>query len=393
MITVGQYYTLAVSQVVETGYMLDARELGPVLLPKRNAAWPYKAGDEANVFLYLDSDDAPIATTDKPKACVGEFAYLQVVAATDVGAFLDWGLEKDVLVPFAEQHRPLEEGNSYLVYLYLDKIDGRITATSKIDKVLDDYKPHDYKKDQRVDLIIANSTDLGYKAIINHSHWGVLYKDDVFQRLSFGQSIGGYIKHTRPDGKIDLTLHSGQEARDKNAETIINSLHTENGFVPLHDKSDPQLIIKSLGMSKGAFKKAIGNLYRQRIISIEDDGIRLIQEVAPSTQQHDDEEATPTAPAPVIETTELATKETTPRHERIVIINKEPVELYKILKFEGLVGSGGEAKNMIADGMVLLNDKVELQKRKKIMSGDVIEVGGERIRLQLENKGTSENDK
>ncbi|MDA9909389.1 RNA-binding S4 domain-containing protein [Gammaproteobacteria bacterium] len=119
----------------------------------------------------------------------------------------------------------------------------------------------------------------------------------------------------------------------------------------------------------------------------------MIQEVAPSTQQHDDEEATPTAPAPVIETTELATKETTPRHERIVIINKEPVELYKILKFEGLVGSGGEAKNMIADGMVLLNDKVELQKRKKIMSGDVIEMGGERIRLQLENKGTSENDK
>ena len=389
MITVGQYYTLAVSQVVETGYMLDARELGPVLLPKRNAPWPYKAGDEANVFLYLDSDDAPIATTDKPKACVGEFAYLQVVAATDVGAFLDWGLEKDVLVPFAEQHRPLEEGNSYLVYLYLDKIDGRITATSKIDKVLDDYKPHDYKKDQRVDLIIANSTDLGYKAIINHSHWGVLYKDDVFQRLSFGQSIEGYIKHTRPDGKIDLTLHSGQRARDKNSEAIINLLVTENGFVPLHDKSDPQLIIKSLGMSKGSFKKAIGNLYRQRLISIEDDGIRLIQEIEPSMPHHE-EEITPT---PVKEASNIPASKENVLHERIVTINKEPVELYKILKFEGLVGSGGEAKNMIADGLVLLNDKVELQKRKKIMSGDVIEMGGERIRLQLENKETSENDK
>jgi uncharacterized protein len=386
MITVGQYYTLAVSQVVEAGYMLDARELGPVLLPKRNAAWPYKAGDDVNVFLYLDSDDAPIATTDKPKACVGEFAYLNVVATTDVGAFLDWGLEKDVLVPFAEQHRPLQEGNSYLVYLYLDKIDGRITATSKIDKVLDDYKPHDYKKGQCVDLIIANSTDLGYKAIINHSHWGVLYKNDVFQRLSFGQSIQGYIKHTRPDGKIDLTLHGGQEVRDKNAETIINLLVAENGFAALHDKSDPQLIIKSLGMSKGAFKKAIGNLYRQRIISIEDDGIRLIQEVEPSAHQHDEEETQ----TPASEATETPVRETTAAQERIVIINKEPIELYKILKFEGLVGSGGEAKNIIADCMILLNGTVELQKRKKIMSGDVIEIGDERIRLQLENKGTSE---
>ncbi|MFT5321742.1 MAG: ribosome-associated protein YbcJ (S4-like RNA binding protein), partial [Pseudohongiellaceae bacterium] len=215
-----------------------------------------------------------------------------------------------------------------------------------------------------------------------------------FQRLSFGQSIEGYIKHTRPDGKIDLTLHSGQQARDKNAETIINLLQTENGFVPLHDKSDPQLIIKSLGMSKGAFKKAIGNLYRQRIISIEDDGIRLIQEVEPSMPHHEKEiTPTPVIEDAVIEASDIPASEATVLHERIVIINKEPVELYKILKFEGLVGSGGEAKNMIADGMVLLNDKVELQKRKKIMSGDVIEMGGERIRLQLENKGTSENDK
>jgi predicted RNA-binding protein (virulence factor B family) len=199
-----------------------------------------------------------------------------VVAITDVGAFLDWGLDKDVLVPFAEQHRPMEVGQSYLVYLYLDKVDGRITASSKIDKFLDDEKPHHYRPRQSVNLIIANSTELGYKAIINHSHWGVLYKDEVFQRLSFGQSIKGFIKHIRPDGKIDLSLQGGQETRDKYANIIINYLKKQNGFAPVHDKSDPQLISDLFGMSKGAFKKAIGGLYKDNVISIEKDGIRLL---------------------------------------------------------------------------------------------------------------------
>lgn len=359
--------------------MLDAKEMGEVLLPSRNTAWSYKAGDSVSVFLYLDSDDQPIATTDKAKACVGEFAYLKVAAVTNVGAFLDWGLEKDVLVPFAEQHRPMQDGHCYLVYLYLDKIDGRITATSKIDKILDDFKPHDFKKGQNVDLIIANSTDLGYKAIINHSHWGVLYQNDVFQRLSFGQSIRGSIKHVRPDGKIDLTLQSGQEVREKNTQTIIDQLAEENGFLPLHDKSDPKLISNTLGMSKGAFKKAIGNLYRQRIISLEEDGIRLIQDLVVST----DHPATPSLEHPVEETPELPVIDLPVKTEREVILDREPIELYKILKFEGLVGSGGEAKNIISDGMVMVNDVVELQKRKKIMTGDVIEIGDERIRLKL----------
>jgi hypothetical protein len=218
-----------------------------------------------------------VATTQKPKAQVGEFAYLKVVANTEVGSFLDLGLEKDVLVPFAEQHRPMEVGHSYLVYLYLGEFDNRIIASSKIDKFLDDEKPHDFKPQQAVDLIIANSTDLGYKAIINHSHWGVLYKNEVHQRLSFGQYKKGFIKYIRPDGKIDLSLQGGQETRDKYAKIILNYLKKQEGFAPVHDKSDPQLISDLFGMSKGAFKKAIGGLYKQRIISIEKDGIHLLE--------------------------------------------------------------------------------------------------------------------
>lgn len=368
MLEIGQFHTLSVKQSSKAGFILDARELGDILLPAKVSPENLTPGDAVKVFLYLDTEDKLVATTEKPKACVGEFAYLKVVASTGVGAFLDWGLDKDVLVPFAEQHRPMQEGHSYLVYLYLDKIHHRITATSKIDKVLDDDKPHTYKAGQPVSLIIANSTDLGFKAIINHTHWGVLYKDEVFQKLSFGQSIQGYIKQARPDGKIDLTLQAGQETRDKNAQLIKDFLNTHEGFAPFHDKSDPQLIVKVLGMSKGAFKKAIGNLYRQRIISIDDDGIRLLQQ---------------TAPAPTIK--EQSNEETSVQESslRFVELRQEPTELYKILKFEGLVGSGGEARKCIAEGMVKLNGVVETQKRKKIVSGDLIEFGGEQLSIRL----------
>lgn len=278
MIQLGKTYRLTALSKVGFGFYLDAENLGEVLLPRKYVPPELAVGDTIEVFLYLDSEDRPVATTQKPKASVGEFAYLRAVDSTDVGTFLDWGLDKDLLVPFGEQHRPMEVGHSYLVHLYLDKNDGRIVASSKIDKFLDDEKPHNFRPRQAVDLIIANSTDLGYKAIVNHSHWGVLYKSDVYERLSFGQSKRGFIKHIRPDGKIDLILQGGQETRDKNAEIIEKYLRQQNGFAPLHDKSNPQLIADLFGMSKAAFKKAIGNLYKQRIITIEKDGIRLIDE-------------------------------------------------------------------------------------------------------------------
>ena len=273
MVGIGKTCVLEVAKQVAFGFYLDAEELDNVLLPNKYAPDDLAVGDTIEVFLYLDSEDRPVATTQKPKACVGEFAYLQVVDNSGVGAFLDWGLEKDVLVPFAEQHRPMEVGSSYLVYLY-----GRIVASSKIDSFLSDDSPHSYKPQQAVDLIIANSTELGYKAIVNHSHWGVLYKNEVYQRLSFGQSIKAFIKYIRPDGKIDLSLQGGQEARDKNTQRVLNYLQEQDGFVAAHDKSDPQLIAEIFGMSKGAFKKAIGGLYKQRVIRIETDGIYLIDQ-------------------------------------------------------------------------------------------------------------------
>lgn len=276
MIQIGQTYELSVEKIVDFRVYLNAKELGKVLL--KHAPRGLSVGDTVVAFLYLNSEGQAVATTQEPKAKVGEFAYLEVLALTTVGAFLDWGLEKDVLVPFAEQHRPMEVGRSYLVYLYLDKQQERITASSKVNKFIDDDKPHHFEAKQGVDLIIANSTDLGYKAIINHSHWGVIYKNEVFHRLSFGQSIRGYIKQVRPDGKIDLSLQGGQETRDKHAATILGYLERRNGFAPAHDKSDPKLISDLFGMSKGAFKKTIGGLYKQKLITIRKDGIHLIED-------------------------------------------------------------------------------------------------------------------
>lgn len=386
MITLGQYHSLQVGERVDAGYMLDAGELGEVLLPARHVPEKLKTGDTVDVFLYLDTDELPVATTGKPKACVGEFAYLKVAATTDIGAFLDWGLEKDVLAPFAEQHRPMHEGRSYLVYLYLNKIGGRITATSKIDKVLDDDKSHDYKKGQAVDLIVANSTDLGFKAIINHSHWGVLYNSDVHQRLSFGQNIKGYIKHVRPDRKIDLILETGKGARDKNAESIVSYLNAQNGFAPVHDNSDPQTVVNLLGMSKGAFKKAIGKLYKERVISIEEEGVRLLQQEEAESVNEDNEVSTKGPEKEPEKELEEKPEENTAQTLRVVELSREPIELYKILKFEGLATSGGEARKLVGQGHVLLNGKVETQKRKKIMSGDVIEFGNEKLSIQLEKQ-------
>ena len=275
MIKVGSTHQLNVIKALDFGFYLDAKELGEVLLPGKHAPNDLVVGSSIYVFLYLDSEDRPIATTKVPKAKVGEFAYLKAVARTHVGTFLDWGLEKDVLVPFAEQHVPMDVDKSYLVYLYLDKNDGRIVASSKINKYLDDERPHDFTPQQQVDLIIANTTDLGFKAIINNSHWGVLYKNDVFQTLSFGQSKKGFIKRIREDGKIDLSLQGGKETRDKYTKIILNYLEKKDGFAPVHDKSSPEIIADTFGMSKGAFKKAIGGLYKQRIIALGKDGIRL----------------------------------------------------------------------------------------------------------------------
>lgn len=278
MIELGQYSKLQVIKKRTFGCFLNAENFGEILLPEKYAPEKLSVGDFVEVFIYLDTNDKPIATTQKPKARVGEFAYLDALDINSTGAFLDWGLDKDLMVPFGEQHRPMQSGHSYLVYVYIDKVDSRITASSKIDKFLNDNKSHAFTAGQMVSLIIANSTDLGFKAIINHSHWGLLYKNEVHQRLSFGQSTSGFIKEIRADGKIDLTLNlqGSPETYDKAGKNILTLLKKNKGFLAVHDKTDPKVIYELFGISKGAFKKAIGGLYKQKIIAIKDDGIHLL---------------------------------------------------------------------------------------------------------------------
>lgn len=275
IVEIGRTYELEVVKETDFGVYLDAENLGEILLPTKHRPEGLAVGESVEVFLYLDSEDRPIATTQTPKVEVGEFAYLRVKDNAPVGAFLDWGLDKDVLVPFAEQHRPMVVGDSYIVFLYLDNR-GRIAATSKIDKVVLEDDQHNFHPQQQVELIIANSTELGFKAIVDQSHWGLLYKDEVDQRLSFGQSVTGYVQRVREDGKIDLSLKSGQQIRDDGRQTIEDYLRDHDGFAPVHDKSSPAEIMDLFGMSKGQFKKTIGGLYKRKIITIQGDGIRLV---------------------------------------------------------------------------------------------------------------------
>jgi predicted RNA-binding protein (virulence factor B family) len=275
MIEIGKTTHLVAVKETQFGMVLNAENLGEILLPAKHTPDDLSVGDTVEVFLYLDSEDRPVATTQTPKAEVGEFAYLEVRENTQFGAFLDWGLDKDVLVPFAEQHRPMTVGDSYIVYLYLDNQE-RIAATSKIDKIVLEDDQHDFRPQQAVDLIIANSTELGFKAIVDQSHWGLLYKNEVHQRLSFGQSIQGYVQYIRDDGKIDLSLSTGRQIRDTTSQVIEEYLREHNGFAAVHDKSPPAQIADLFGMSKGQFKKAIGGLYKQKVIMIEKDGIRLV---------------------------------------------------------------------------------------------------------------------
>ncbi len=276
MAAIGLLNELEVVKTVDFGVYLDGGEHGEILMPKRYVPENCQAGDQVEVFIYLDSEDRLVATTDKPFAMVGEFAKLKVLSTTPIGAFLDWGLPKDLLVPFREQQMTMEEGKSYLVYLYLDDESQRIVGTSKLDKCVDNI-PVDYEVGEEVDLIIAGQTDLGYKAIIDNSHWGVIFKNEVFRTLKTGDKLKGYIKNIRDDEKIDLMLQKeGYEKIDDISQGILNKLAANDGFLPLNDKTDPETIKQTFQISKKNFKKAIGTLYKQRLISIEEQGIKLL---------------------------------------------------------------------------------------------------------------------
>ncbi|MCL1058041.1 S1-like domain-containing RNA-binding protein [Shewanella gelidimarina] len=276
MIEIGKPCKLEVVKQVEFGVYLDAKDLGQVLLPSKVVPKECHVGDMVNVFLYLDSEDMVIATTKRALGQVGQFAFLEAKVNGPYGCFLDWGLDKDLLLPFGEQHREIEEGKSYLVYIYTSHVDDRIVASSKVDKFLDLTEPT-YEDGEEVSLIIGGTTDLGFKAIINNAHWGVLYTNEVFTRLSFGQKIKGFVKRVRSDGKIDLSLQKGvKEELDQHSTTILFKLKQAGGFLPLNDKTDAEVIYAQMSMSKKAFKKSIGGLYKKEQITISPEGIRLV---------------------------------------------------------------------------------------------------------------------
>ena len=275
MAEIGIFNNLRVIKEVDFGVYLDGGEHEEILLPRRYVPENCKVDDNIKVFIYLDSEDRFIATTETPYAMVGDFALLKVVAVESVGAFLDWGLLKDLLVPFGEQSPTMEIGKSYIVKIYVDKQTNRIAATTRLDRYLDN-EPGNFHAGQEVKLLICNQTDIGYKAIINGTHWGVLYSNEVFQPLKSGQKTKGYIKKVREDNKIDLSLHKpGYERVDDITDTIINVLKEQGGFISVSDKSSPETINKLFGVSKKTYKKAIGAIYRKRLITIESDGIRL----------------------------------------------------------------------------------------------------------------------
>lgn len=277
MALLGKMNPLKVLREVEFGLYLDGGSDGDILLPKRYVPEGAKTDDILTVFIYLDSEDRIIATTEHPYAMAGEFAFLEVVAVNDTGAFLDWGLPKDLLVPFREQKDKMIVGYKYPVFVYVDYDSKRITASAKLGKFIDDSKP-DLEIDQEVELLIINKTDLGWKAIINQQYAGVIYKNEVFVNLETGQITKGFVKKIREDNKIDLMLqHPGFEKIDEFSTTLHDLLVSEGGFLPFTDKSPAEDIYKKFGVSKKTYKKAVGDLYRSRLIILEDNGIRLVK--------------------------------------------------------------------------------------------------------------------
>ena len=278
MALIGRYNSLQVVKHTDFGLYLDGGADGEILLPKRYIPkdTPSEVEDWLNVFIYLDSDDKLIATTEKPKVQVGEFASLKVLEINSIGIFLDWGLSKDLLLPYSEEKRSLEAGQYCVVHVYLDKHTRRITATARLDRYLD-VRPAAYQVGQAVDLLVAEATDMGFKAIINNQHWGLIHKNEVFKFLRSGMREKGFIKELRADGKISLSLQPvGQEAANSLHEKILQQLQANGGTLAVSDKSPPEVISGLCGVSKGNFKKAIGALYKQGQIVIHADRIERV---------------------------------------------------------------------------------------------------------------------
>jgi len=276
MIDIGQYNQLDVIKKVDFGLYLDGGAYGDILLPKRYVDKNTALGDRLEVFIYLDSEDRLVATTLKPKAVVGECAYLKVVEVNRIGAFLDWGLPKDLLVPYNQQQKPMQKGYSYMVYLFVDEHSERIAGSSRLEDFLTE-EPAQLKPNQPVDLMIYGNSDLGFKAVVDGRYLGQLYRNEVFRALHYGEKLPGFIKRVRSDGKIDIALQPAAHlARNSLAETILAHMKDNNGISTLTDRSPPEDIYKAYGVSKATFKKALGLLYKNRQIIIEKHQLTLV---------------------------------------------------------------------------------------------------------------------
>lgn len=274
---IGHYNTLKIERLTKVGLFLsNGKE--DVLLPLKYVPKSYSIGDELIVFVYLDHEERPVATTLEPYILMDEFGLLRVNYVNNIGAFLDWGLEKDLFVPFREQARPMEKGKRYLVFAYIDEKTNRIVASSKTNQFLNNENVTLQVGDE-VDLIISHITDVGINVIINDQYKGLLYKDQVYDDIRTGDRMVGYIKTIRPDNKIDVTLQkAGYQNIEPNAQKIVDELKASRGFLRLNDNSDPEDIKTVLKMSKKTFKKAIGLLYKDKQIELKEDGIYLIKE-------------------------------------------------------------------------------------------------------------------
>ncbi|MES2921221.1 MAG: S1-like domain-containing RNA-binding protein [Verrucomicrobiota bacterium] len=278
MAKIGERASLQILHEKPFGLFLDGGDLGEILLPHREIPRGCSLGEFLDVFLYNDSEDRPVATLLRPKVMPGQFGRLKCVAVTGVGAFLDWGLPKDLLVPFREQKVRMDVGKNYIVHVHIDEQTHRIIASTRLTRHMDQ-GPHDFRPGQKVDLVTFAKTDLGYKAVVNGTHSGLIFASDVFQPLQPGETLKGYIADVRPDGKIDISLHAPGRAKVDDLEgQILKELEARGGFWSIGDHSSASEINEELGVSKRTFKQATGALLKKRQIMIEENGIRLVKE-------------------------------------------------------------------------------------------------------------------
>lgn len=276
MIHIGQKNTLTVARITGVGFYLTDGEGNDVLLPNKYIPDALRVGDTIEVFIYTDSEDRPIATTLNPFILLNQFGYLRVKDVSGIGAFLEWGLEKDLFVPFKEQNAKMKVDGKYVVYMYLDAKTNRLVASNKINKFLDN-ETLSVKTGEEVEVMVFNETELGFKVIVNSRHEGLVYHNEIFRPLQIGDVLKGYVKTIREDNKIDIVLQKqGFENMDVNTQTVLDYLNANKGFIKLTDNSSPEEIAETLNMSKKNFKKAIGVLYKKQMVQLQVDGVYLI---------------------------------------------------------------------------------------------------------------------